>query len=307
MDPSLNQNNLSTAALLIGYKRIEFIKKRLVELSQNTQIPIIVSIDGSDTLTEKSIVLFLKEFISKNPSMDVRYKIQDMNLGLAKHIVRAITEVFHQFDQVIVIEDDILLSDSFINNMLLGLDILGKSSEYGVVCGFSGFKGDFILTSPVRWRASKYFSPWGWAINAKNWGKFNIHIPKEFRQELENSVSWNSLSSYRRKLWESRFTKVQSDNPHTWDFQMQYFLYKYDLDALHTTKRISDNEGFGSIESTNTQADRPKWMSRIYVENIQMERRFIRHSLIYEAVDAITVGGDDRLFRSVRKIFGFLK
>lgn len=287
--------------MLVGFNRIDFLKERLTELSRNQQIPIYISIDGSDSDTEKRISSFLNDFISTNPKMSIQFQIQDENLGLTHHITGAVSKVLKKHWGVIVVEDDIVLSDSFIRNMITGLELLDKMPEFGVVCGFSAFKSVSVVGSPIKWRASHYFSPWGWATNSKQWEKYRVEIPREFQQELESSAIWNSLSEHRRNLWGSRFAKVQSRNPYTWDFQAQYFLFKNELKALHLTNRISDNQGFNRKDSTNTRLQRPKWMGKIAVSNSIAVMKLARVSKFYEAVDALTIGGDDRIFTSIRR------
>lgn len=302
MEQYTSKGNYSTAALLIGFNRVDFLRNRLSELSRNQQIPIFISIDGSDSVTEKSISRFLEDFISMNPKMNIQFQIQEENLGLTHHITGAVSNVLKNYCRVIVIEDDIVLSDTFIHNMITGLALLDKMPEFGVVCGFSAFKSVFVVDSPIQWRASCYFSPWGWATNSKQWEKYRVEVPKEFQRQLESSAAWNSLSKPRRDLWASRFAKVQSGNPHTWDFQAQYFLFKNELKALHLTKRISDNQGFNRKDSTNTRLQRPKWMGKIMVSNSIAVMKLTKVSKFYEAVDALTVGGDDRIFRTIRRL-----
>ncbi len=48
------KSDLSAVALLIGYRRIDLIERRLQELKLNMKIPVFVSIDGG--LTESEIM-----------------------------------------------------------------------------------------------------------------------------------------------------------------------------------------------------------------------------------------------------------
>jgi hypothetical protein len=298
----LSGETLTTAALLIGYKRIDFIQNRLSELSRNLSIPIFVSIDGSDLSTETEFKHFIEVFITNNPQTQIQYKIHKQNLGLTAHVTAAISNVLDIYDQVIVIEDDIVLSDSFIENMLMGLELLQKNPQFGIVCGFSAFRRRTNSKQRGKWRASCYFSPWGWATNAKQWEGYRVVLPADFRKELENSHAWTSLSDFRKSLWTARFAKVQSEHSPTWDYQVQFYLFQNDIKVLHSTKRFSDNEGFNRIDSTNTQSRRPKWMGKVVVSDSVSEYRFAYGSRFYEAVDAVTIGGDDRIFATIRKL-----
>jgi hypothetical protein len=83
---------------------------------------------------------------------------------------------------------------------------------------------------------------------------------------------------------------------------MQYFLFRYNLRMLLTTRRISDNEGFGSHLSTNTVGIRPKWMGPLETSENEVISRISRTSWLYEIGDAITVGGDSRILYRLAKI-----
>ena len=293
-----------TSALLIGYRRLDFIKRRLEELSANTQIPIIVSIDGSDWNTERNFRELLDMFISEHPEMNVTYKIQEVNLGLARHIFSAITEVLREFEQVIVIEDDIVLSRNFIRNMLNGLELANQLNNIGAVGGFSMFTNRFSFTLKHKWRKTKYFNAWGWGINRNNWRNYELEIPLNYLDLLNESKVWQRLSAYRRLMWSYRFEKVTNRNPSTWDYQFQYFLFRHDLKTLLTTSRISDNEGFESEISSNTKGNRPRWMGRSQVFHGLLVNRLTTLSYLYQIGDAFTIEGDTRMAKIYAKLLG---
>jgi len=291
----MSQSNQSTAALLIGFKRIDFLQNRLSELSKNSSIPILVSIDGSDKVTENLIAISINDFILRHTEMHIRFKVQEKNLGLAQHVTHAISEVLKEYDKVIVIEDDIVLSETFIDNMLGGLHLMKTKENIGVVGAFSVFTGQYIKIVKSKWRISAYFPAWGWGITREKWNDYQLEIPSNYLEVLGHSQTWQSLSRYRKIMWTYRFKKVTCDNPYTWDYQMQYLLFRRDLVALLPTNRISDNEGFESVASSNTKGKRPRWMGKERVFAGILQSKISKVSKIYEIGDAFTIAGDTRL------------
>ena len=309
MQPS-SQKKLSTAVLLVGYKRIDFIQNRLNELSNNSYIPIIASIDGSDEATQKLITKSINEFVVGHPKMDIKFKIRQKNLGLARHVTLAISEVLDEYDQVIVVEDDIVLSQTFVNNMLKGFELMKLNEEIGVVGGFSFFTENYFNFTRGKWRTSRYFPAWGWGIDGKHWSGYELVIPSDYLAILKQSQTWQSLSKYRKLMWTYRFKKVITDTPFTWDYQMQYMLFRQDLVTLLPTCRISDNQGFGSAASSNTKNQRPRWMREESVFNGILQTKISKFSKIYEIVDAFTIAGDTRaaeIIARFRKIHSTIK
>ncbi len=303
----MSEDTPTTAALLIGYKRIDFIQNRLVELSRNVNIPLIVSIDGSDKSTQNLMTTIVKEFLIEHPWMNISLISRDRNLGLANHVTLAISEVLNEYDQVIVIEDDIVVSCSFIENMLNGLSIMKAHDNIGAVAGFSGFTSTKINPITDKWRTSKYFPAWGWATNRDLWKEYELQIPDNFAVVLAQSRTWRSLGRYRKKMWCYRFMKVANNSPHTWDYQMQYLLFRRELKTLLTTNRISDNEGFESMHSSNTKGKRPRWMGEPSVFGGILEMRISKASRVYEIGDAFTIAGDKRLAEDIASLRKFLK
>lgn len=307
MNQNLSQINQSTAALLIGFKRIDFIENRLRELSRNQQIPIVISIDGSDYLTERAITDFLNKFASQNPDMKITLRIQSTNLGLARHVFKAITEVLNNFEQIIVIEDDIILSENFITNMLGGFEIMNQSEDIGAIGGFSVFPLMRICFLNPKWRKSIYFPAWGWGINREVWKDFQLELPPNYEDILSHSRIWQSQSLFRKKMWCYRFQKVANENPFTWDYQMLYLLFRRNLFTLLTTSRISDNEGFESVFATNTRNKRPRWMGGEIVFNGIVIKKISKLSKLYQVGDAYTIGGDTRVVKAISLISQALK
>ena len=307
MRQSISDSNLSTAVLLIGYKRIDFVKNRLIELSRNQQVPIVISIDGSEFLTERAVIDFLNEFTSQNPDMIITYRIQSTNLGLARHVFKAVTEVLNDFEQIIVVEDDIILSENFITNMLGGFEIMNQSEDIGLIGGFSMFPLIRICFFDPKWRKSIYFPAWGWGINREVWKDFQLELPPNYEDILSHSRIWQSQSLFRKKMWCYRFQKVANENPFTWDYQMLYLLFRRNLYTLLTTSRISDNEGFDSVFATNTRNGRPRWMGREMVFNGIVKKEVSKLSRLYQIGDAYTIGGDTRIVRAISQVSQVLK
>jgi hypothetical protein len=309
MRSTKRQNQPSTAVLLLGFKRIDLFSKRLNQLSRNVQIPIFVSIDGSDIATQNLFSCLVKDFISENPEMKISFKVHEKNLGLTKHVTTSISEVLNEFDQIIVIEDDIILSENFIANMLNGLYLAKNANNIGVVGGFSAFSSRKSKFIRPKWRKSMYFPAWGWGITRECWSHYQLELPPNFLDALSHSRTWQSQSSYKKKVWTARFTKVANNNLYTWDYQMQYLLFRRDMMTLLSTSRISDNEGFESVSSTNTKSKRPRWMREERVFDGMLQTKISRVSKLYQVGDALTFGGDIRIVRSfalLRKLWGSL-
>jgi len=298
-----------TAILLIGYNRPENIIKRVAEISKNGPSHLYISLDKCE---DERISNAMKDAVEKaaenyhDPSR-ITFTRQVENLGISNHIRVAIDKTLETEKQIAILEDDISVGSKFLSQLEAGYESVVKGTNVGTIGGFSGVP---ILINPIRnyWRKSKYFSAWGWMVDADTWSKYLPVIPDgDIEMQLKNSNSWNHLSSVQRKTWVGRFEKVRKFPRLTWDYQMQYTTFKFDL--VHTLPlfRICENEGFADSRSTNTRNPRPKWMqSEIICESEFSHGELPWPSqLVLDQVDSFTISGDSGLRKGVNKVRRF--
>lgn len=297
------QTDLSAVTLLIGYKRIDLIERRLQELKLNMKIPVFVSIDGG--LTESENVEFRDLLGERHWQEDFdsfSYRILKNNFGLSNHITSTITECLENYDYVIVIEDDVLISKNFIASIMSGFEIQRRCPDIYAVGGFSVYKNWMGFGLQNRWRKSKYFSAWGWGTSRIVWEKYQLHLPHNHSRLLQDSDAWNRLGKNKQFIWLGRFGKVSTIKPRTWDFQMQFLMFIDGGQMLLPTARISDNEGFNNKWSTHTTGDRPRWMLKMGTTLKVPKPVISRASLLYEFGDSLTIGSDNWVFTKVRTL-----
>lgn len=290
-----------TTVLLLGYNRPEFLSKRIGEISKNRPSSLIISIDGnSDKSVSSKIMQSLEKAIDTyfDPS-SVRVLHNKSNLGLALNVTSSISSILEESEKVTIIEDDIEIGDNFLKNIELAYSSFQSDENIATVGGFSGMPAK-LLSSKLenRWRQTKYFSAWGWSIDAVTWEKFRLTIPAhQIEFSLQRSVSWNQLTLSQKEIWFKRFSKVASLPTLTWDYQMQYMSFKYDLVHVLPLFRICENVGFEDSRSTNTRNRRPTWMGAHYIDDRIIERKthpWHSHEL-EKHLDSFTISGDSRI------------
>ena len=95
---------------------------------------------------------------------------RDVNFGLARSIVEGVTDLCDRYGRVIVLEDDLVLSPSFIDYMLQALDRYADEANVYQVSGYM-----FPIMQPEDTDA--FFLPlittWGWATWRRAWQIFD--------------------------------------------------------------------------------------------------------------------------------------
>ena len=249
--------------LLLGFNRIEHLKIRLEEIISWEPPHIYVSIDGPKIFSANSVSQEIKNFLwhYKNHKNITLY-INEKNLGLSHHITKAISKVLEIENNLIIIEDDI---EIFKNAYMSMSQVLNNPniSNFGIVSGFSLIPSPpNILKNflPNKFRITTYTSIWGWGIRKDVWEFYQLDL-SNLNLELEVSKSnlWNNLSLRQKNIWLQRFMKVAKDPRQTWDFQMQFLCFRYNLPNLSPIFRAVDNVGFGDDRSTNTKNKKPRF------------------------------------------------
>ena len=200
--------------LLIGYSRIDFLRKRITEISQMPVKIIYVSLDGGAEVSRLEIDDFISWSREQFKSIDIfEVQVGKRNLGLVGHITSSIRRVLELHQYVVIVEDDIELSHKFYENMLIGINLQNRSGKIGIVGGFSVLNLSEKIFFQNHFRPSKYIAIWGWACSSEVWRHYNSTLRSEmFLEELSGSKSWNSLTNFQKQVWLGRFRKTIDGN-----------------------------------------------------------------------------------------------
>ena len=295
-----------TSVLLLGYSRPESIVQRIKEIASNNPSHLYVSIDKSESPeTRKSVRLAVENALNQYPNpTSVSVTFQDSRLGLSSHITTALNSALENEKQVAILEDDIKIGPTYLAQLTKGYERYSDNLNFGTVGGFSGFPIPRANTNNY-WRTTKYFSAWGWMTSGATWEKYQLNLPPgDFNNQLSASESWMRLSDRQKKTWLHRFEKVRNNPGLTWDFQMQYLSFKFDLFNVLPVFRICENVGFGDARSTNTKEAKPKWMQSdtLCTSQIGGEIPKIASDFLSNHIDSFTISGDSSIRQNLNWI-----
>ena len=262
--------------LLLGYNRPELLEKRILELRKTDIENIYISIDGgpeSHTNEMARIKKIARSLLSNYKLELVHHK---NNLGMVQHITGQISRVLAIHKYIIVVEDDIKLSNNFFRNILEGLNHLNELNAGGIVSGYSPF---FDSNRKNKWRKTHICFFWGWGCSSETWKGYNSDIQKHFiADELLDSKTWKDLNSFQKRFWLSRIKYSQKFPLFTWDFQFIFHSFVNNFVNLTPIFSIVGNEGFNDPRAVHTKGEKPSNInnSRISNESIDSISRFSR-------------------------------
>lgn len=282
-----------TAILVLGFNRPEFLSQQLQFLTSNNFGNLFASIDCDISGNIDREILE----VSKQFNEMVHWNFRRKHLGIGNHLPFAVNELFKNYDNVIILEDDIRISPKVLHS---GINLLSKKLPDRIfTIGFFGalpskkifhhFFGDNV------WRETNFFSSWGWGVQKESWEHYSQFLDsKNLELSLASSQKWKDLRQVSKERWIARFRKVSNYPNLTWDYQMQYATFKEDLVHLLPVYRSADNIGFNDLRSINTKSLKPFWyIGETYTNLVSGHlTNFGFKSKLLQFVDRITWAGD---------------
>lgn len=231
--------------VIFGYNRPEHIKRCLLSLKQNVEANQSLLYVYIDAVKDKTDVLntqrnneVLKIVESEQWCGKVKIVQRETNYGVEKNIIHALNEIFIVHDRVIVLEDDLVVSDSFLRFMNRGLNIYQDDRRILQICGCN-------LMDTVNYKYDALFLPiassWGWATWKRVW--MGIHF------ETDNVL----LAHSQRYLFdiEGAFpyyhmlsSQHQKGKGNTWDILFWLHVFRSKGVVLYPKKNLVSNMGF---------------------------------------------------------------
>jgi hypothetical protein len=285
----------TTAILIPAFKRVELLEKILSNLPVDCLARTTISLDFCPE--KRSDYEKLKRIYSS-----AKFIFREERLGLVLNLVQSLNEIFATADSCIVLEDDILVDREVIESTTL-LMTNPLPRDVFAICFFPGLNESRIMqkfTTKNIWRRSKYFSPWGWAIERDKWKFVKTIIPIESEHQYFERVVFSKMTFKESIVWLKRFQRSLRNPLDALDTQIQYAAFAQKSFFLSPVFRSADNLGFSDKLATHTQGSRPNWYRGNRCSKAirgYNESRFLEVTL--EFWDSFTVAG-------VRKPPGFI-
>jgi hypothetical protein len=144
------------------------------ELAQNSMLYIFS--DGPKSASDRKSVDEVRKIIKTVAGFKtVNIILRDKNLGLANSVISGVSEIIKKYERVIVVEDDMIFSESFLEYMNKILFFYQHDMKVFSVSGYN-----FPISIPSSYKNEIYFSPrtssWGWATWQNRWDKADWNI-----------------------------------------------------------------------------------------------------------------------------------
>lgn len=168
------RNIMKLAPIVIFvYNRVEHTKRlleSLVKADLSSDCEVIVFSDGWKTEETREAVISVRECLEnyREAFLNFEIRIRNENYGLSRSIISGVSEVFEQYDRIIVLEDDLEVSSDFIIYMNDGLEFYEKDLRYGMISSYTS-DHKFLDTYDRDIYCLERGDCWGWSTWKDRW------------------------------------------------------------------------------------------------------------------------------------------
>jgi len=228
---------------LFTFKRPVHTRAALMSLLSNPEIymsPLYIYCDGARNQTEYADVIALRSTVRSLAPPHAVIVERESNFGVDISIVNGVTELCARYGRVIVVEDDLEVSSSFLAYMNAALDRYESDERVMQISGYM---------FPVKFLDQKaavflpYTTSWGWGIWNRVWKNFNYpgYGYAKYSASAALKKRFNLDGSYPYfKMFKKNIIKT---NP-AWDIVFYFFVFSNNGVVLHPTKSLVRNNGF---------------------------------------------------------------
>lgn len=248
---------------VFAYKRPDHLKRVLsaiVRQIDGRDIPIVVFIDGprfnGDQIAVNKSRDVAKSFTANNC---VSVKSSESNKGLYESLTQGISSVFQDFDAVIVIEDDILVSQYFLDYMVAGLRKYQHRHKVASIHGYSPPITRYQMPENFFLRGADC---WGWATWKDRWSLFNSDA-SAMATSIEKLGLTNRFNLYGNYDYMSLLKSRANGKSSSWAICWHATCFLSGLYTMHPGRSLVKNIG---LESSGEHCASAPWMDSLISE-----------------------------------------
>ena len=242
------------------------------------QSEVFIFSDGYKDVQDKKDVLEVRKYLSRIEGFkSIKIIESEKNKGLASSIITGVTDIINRYGKVIVLEDDLIVSDDFLDYMNEALNFYENDKKIWSVAGYGpklscleNYSNDIYLA--VRG------SSWGWATWQNRWDTVDWEVKDFDRLKRSKSLQrkFNLGGNDMYKMLELQVHGKIDSWAIRWCFS-QFIQEKY---TIYPVKSKVLNEGFGDLKGTHNSGINKKWVTELSNQKIHFKKLKLSEKLV---------------------------
>lgn len=236
-----SENSLAPI-ILFTFNRLDHTQKTIEALKKNPLAQyshLIVFNDAPKNQNQQDDVLSVRRYLKKVDGFkSIELKFKEKNMGLAQSIILGVTEIIELYGKVIVLEDDIVTSPSFLNYMNEALNFYEDKKS---VWHISGWNYPINIDNLNSFFFTRIMNCWGWATWKDRWNYFEKNPQKvisNFTREDITRFDFEDSEAFWYQIKANIRGKIN-----TWAIFWYATIFKNNGLCLNPTVRFIENIG----------------------------------------------------------------
>lgn len=257
--------NLAPIALFT-FKRPEHTRQTLESLATNPEFldsPLFIYCDGARNDGEAGPVEATRKLVRDWSHPNKTIIERDRNWGLANSVIAGVTELCERFGQIIVVEDDLVVSPVFLNYLNGALEHFADDS---MVMQVSAHMFPVELDCPTDAVMLPFTTSWGWATWARAWKHFDPNLvgfdKLKGNSALRHKFNLNGSYPYFRML--KRQANGQIDS---WAIRWYLNVFFKEGLTLYPRHSLVRNDGYGE-SATHTSRNNRREVAEVWTKKL---------------------------------------
>ena len=276
--------------VIFVYNRVDLTRKMLDAINKNTianKTDVFIYSDGPKNEKDKQMVsevrICIHKFSTQNNFKSVKIIESDYNKGLAKSIIEGVTEIIRANNRIIVLEDDLLAADNFLEFMNDCLDFSEKNDKIWSIGGMS-FELPAISTYHNDVYACYRGQSCGWATWRDRWDKVDWEV-SDYKKFIKDKKRKKQFKRGGEDMVEALKMQMEGKTD-SWAIRWCYQESKEDMLTILPVKSLIKNIGW---DGRGTHSDVDRFHAKLSEERFEYKLR--------------DVEVDEKLMEEFRKYF----
>ena len=237
--------------LYIIFNRLDTVRKSFESIRKAQPAKLYIAADGprKGRENEKERCEEVRSWVLSQIDWDceVHQRFQEKNVGCGHHPADAITWLFENEDQGIIMEDDCVASPSFFPFVAEMLERYKNDKDVSIVCGSNFDRSHRFQAKDADYFFSKISYTWGWATWKRNWVDYDYTMQAWNTINKSRLLKWLFDEPEYREYWRYIFdTTVKTQPQDIWDYQFFFSCYKKRQMSIVPNVNLISNIGDGT-------------------------------------------------------------
>ncbi len=187
--------------VVFGYNRADMLENLFRSLEKNKnidQMDLFIFIDvpakkkTKDIPLSEKVIEYVNQYKTISKFKKVRIKIADQHKGLAESVIFGVTRVIDEYGKVIVLEDDLEVSNDFLDYMQRGLEFYKRNSKVWSITAHCPMKEGLETYEKDVFLAPRAESL-GWGTWRNRWNRMDWEMTSydAFRKDIVGQALFN--------------------------------------------------------------------------------------------------------------------